>query len=226
MSDNRNLPVVAEEHTSSVVGENLTASADHGVYEQPTPTQQATRRFVFPPDFGKQMFFLAAGITLLIFALIFAWGILTDRFDKDGVVSPRGAVLTPSGDIRSTGSRSAERDYVVGIRDTQNGVTVEIQRLSSRSRHIGLEIRITNNSYEPVSFLGLMSSQLIDDKGRVYPVDFSSADGFITINPGASIVGVLRFTQPLYNDAERLTLVINDVGTLKNRWYYEITFDL
>lgn len=183
--------------------------------------------FAFHEGFGKQLFLICAGISLLLIAIVFAWGMLKgDLFNRDVPSPGLQATFTPDIGVSVATFRGAQRDIVIGASDTQHGVTVEVLRLSSRSRHMNLEIRITNHSHEPVSFMGLMTAQLVDDRGRVYPVDFSTADGFITINPGSSISGLLRFAEPLYNDAKSLTLVINDVGTLRNRWYHEINFGI
>lgn len=225
MTEERKLPAVTDQP-----GDSRTPSDDsiqHWKGDASDDVRTSRSTLAFNEGFGKQLFLICAGISLLIFALIFAWGFFTGGFFDRGSQTPAiRAIQPPSSGVDVATIRGAQRDIVIGASDTQHGVTVELHRLSSRSRHINLEIRITNHSHEPVSFMGLMTSQLVDDRGRVYPVDFSTADGFITVNPGASASGLLRFTEPLYNDAKSLTLVINDVGTLKNRWYHEITFGI
>lgn len=219
MTEKRNLPVSSEE---KVINEAQAFLADN----QATFTQsaKATEREPFKEP-GKQIFYILAGIALLILAVAFGmWISKPLAIDKFG--SGTDTPMTRTSRFAPGVQRVAERDLPIHAYDSYGGVTVEVTHASIKSRYTNIDVSVTNESHEPVSFLGIMNAQLIDEWGNVLYADISTAEGFIEINPYSTATKTVRFEGPVHPDAKTLTLVINRVGTLKERWYHEITFGI
>ena len=116
--------------------------------------------------------------------------------------------------------------FPVGVQEIQNAVTLRVNSIDMRSRYTTLDISVINESHDPVSFLGMADAQLIDDNGNVVRADLSAAGAFITINPNSTVTAKVRFEGPIDPEAKTLTLVVNNVGTIREKWYYEVPFDL
>lgn len=219
MSENNNLPVAFDESPSVPV----TVSRDQAFRESVDTTNDRSK-YVIPKDFGKQLFLGLAGISLLILTIVFAWGFLRGENNT----SKQADVQSPIPVVGNSSVVTTPDDRHVGVvaSSSRNGVSLEVSRIDFMSRYTGLQVKVVNGTFEPVSFLNIMNSQLIDDKGNVYKVDFTTADDFITINPNTAIEGVLEFRGPIPSDVRHLTLVVNDVGTLRSKWYYELEIPL
>lgn len=173
-------------------------------------------------DPGRQWFYILAGVSMLIIAVALVWGmIVLTSFIKysDGSDQPAIGQTTSIRDVIAV-----DQPIPIGVESRENGVVVRINSITPKSRYTIVDLSVINNSTMPVSFMGLLDAQLVDDSGNPAPVDFQTAQGFLTINPGVHVRGELRFLKPVTRGTRVLTLIVNNVGTLQNRWYYEIPF--
>lgn len=174
-------------------------------------------------EFGKQWFYILFGFSIFILVATFSWWFLLPQVTKDGG-------QTPTQDVQYETTRDrvivTDEPIWVGVESRQNDVTLRVNSVTPRSRYTLVDVTVINNGTTPVSFMGLLDAQLIDDEGNPLPIDFQSAQGFIVVNPGTQMRGQLRFMHPIRKEAKSLTLVVNNVGTLQNRWYYELKFPL
>lgn len=171
-------------------------------------------------DFGKQWLYILIGFSILIFVAAFSWSMVVSYRVGDDADRNMDPGIGP----RITDAISVDEAIPIGVESTQNNVTLRINSVMPRSRYTVLDIAVINQSTNPVSFLGMMEAQLIDDQGSPAAVDFQTAQPFITINPGSQVRAQVRFLSPIRKDVRRLTLVVNNVGTLQEKWYYEIPF--
>lgn len=169
---------------------------------------------------GERTVYLLMGVLIASLVLVGIWVLLFKKSDGGTV----GGDKPPASSSTTQPATQYSTLVEVNVEETQNDVTLRVVSADLRSRYTTLEISVTNHGFEPVSFLGMADSQLVDEYGHVIQADYTAAGSFVTINPNSTVTAKLRYEGPVREDVEHLTLVVNNVGTLKEKWYYELPF--
>lgn len=219
MSDKRdNLPVPENDRALIEKADRVTAVSDDVRTGLPESRSSKDRK-----GFGEQVFFALLGIAVLLFAIALIWSVFFKSGSNSEPLKPSAKIETS---VQPTTVTTVTTQFPVGVQEIQNAVTLRVNSIDMRSRYTTLDISVINESHDPVSFLGMADAQLIDDNGNVVRADLSAAGAFITINPNSTVTAKVRFEGPIDPEAKTLTLVVNNVGTIREKWYYEVPFDL